>query len=94
MSPASHFFEGSRYRMGEAVLNSEEMVDVVASWAQRYPIISVEDGLAEEDWAGWPRLREQLGPDVLTLGDDLLCTNPARIERAIEAHAANALLLR
>ena len=91
---ASHFFEGGRYRLGKAVLNSEEMVDVVASWAQRYPIISVEDGLAEEDWAGWPRLREQLGPDVLTLGDDLLCTNPKRIERAIEAHAASALLLK
>ena len=91
---ASHFFEDGRYRLDQTSLRSEEMVEVLASWADRYPIISIEDGLAEEDWDGWPRLRARLGPDVLTLGDDLLCTNPARIERAIEAGAASALLLK
>ena len=91
---ASHFLEEGRYRLGDASLCSEEMAEVVASWAGRYPIVSVEDGLAEEDWAGWPRLCQRLGPGVLTLGDDLLCTSPARIERAAEARATNALLLK
>ncbi len=56
--------------------------------------MSVEDGLAEDDWAHWPRLRERVGERALVLGDDLLCTNPARIRRAIDARAADALLLK
>ena len=91
---ASHFFEGGRYRLEDAPLRSEEMIEVVASWVDRYPILSVEDGLAEEDWAYWPLLRRRLGPRVLTLGDDLLCTRPARIRQAVSARAANALLLK
>ncbi|HZB95032.1 MAG TPA: phosphopyruvate hydratase, partial [Herpetosiphonaceae bacterium] len=60
----------------------------------RYPILSVEDGLAEEDWANWPALVRACGSRALVLGDDLLCTNPARIRRAINEGAANALLLK
>ena len=70
------------------------MIDRVASWVQNYPIVSVEDGLAEDDWKNWPALRERIGPHALVLGDDLLCTNPQRIRRAIDAGAANALLLK
>jgi enolase len=70
------------------------MIDHLAMWAERYPIVSIEDGLAEDDWEHWPDLARRLGDDVLTLGDDLLCTNPARIQRAIDTGAANALLLK
>ncbi|HEU0113760.1 MAG TPA: enolase C-terminal domain-like protein [Thermomicrobiales bacterium] len=91
---ASHFYAGDRYRIGGRALTSEEMIDLIAGWRDRFPIVSIEDGLAEDDWAHWPALRERLAGQALTLGDDLLATNPARIRRAIEASAADALLLK
>ena len=91
---ASHFFADGRYRLGGRALASSEMVEQVAAWVDRFPIVSVEDGLAEDDWAHWPDLRARLGGRALTLGDDLLATNPARIRRAVAAGAADALLLK
>lgn len=91
---ASQFFHNGRYQLGTDSLDSAAMIDRLAAWVARYPIISLEDGLAEDDWDNWPALQSQLGARVLILGDDLLCTNPARIRRAIEASAANALLLK
>jgi enolase len=74
---------------------SDQMIDMISSWCERYPIVSVEDGLAEDDWEHWPRLRERLAAHgVQVLGDDLLCTNPQRIRRAIETKACDALLLK
>jgi enolase len=70
------------------------MIDRVVTWIERYPIASVEDALAEEDWTNWPLLNETIGARALTLGDDLLCTNPDRIRRAIANKACNALLLK
>jgi enolase len=70
------------------------MIGVLRGWVNDYGVISLEDGLAEEDWDNWPRLREALGGRVLIMGDDLLCTQPERIRRAIEKQAANALLLK
>jgi enolase len=70
------------------------MIDHLARWVEKYPIVSVEDGLAEEDWANWPALRAAIGGRALVVGDDLLCTKPARITRAIEAGAADTLLLK
>jgi enolase len=70
------------------------MIAMIAEWARAYPIVSVEDGLAEEDWSYWPALCSALAPHAITLGDDLLCTNPARIARAIETRACDALLLK
>jgi enolase len=70
------------------------MIDQLCRWTDRHPILSLEDGLAEEDWAHWPLLREKVSSRALVLGDDLLCTNPARIERARSLNAANALLLK
>ena len=90
---ASQFWRDGRYQM-EGGLESEEMVALLADWSQRWPVSSVEDGLAEEDWGHWPALKRALAGRALTLGDDLLCTNPARIRRAIEADAADALLLK
>ena len=91
---SSHFYEEGRYRLGGASLSSAEMIETIAGWCDRYPIVSVEDGLAEEDWTHWPELAERLRGRALTLGDDLLATNPRRIERALAANAADALLLK
>ncbi len=91
---SSHFYADGYYHLGAAKLNGAQMVDQIATWLERYPIVSVEDGLAEEDWAHWPLLYERIGQHALVLGDDLLCTNPGRIRRAIEQKAANALLLK
>ncbi|HEX6070920.1 MAG TPA: enolase C-terminal domain-like protein [Longimicrobiaceae bacterium] len=92
---ASHFFEDGRYRLDRVELDGEGMVDVLAGWLDRYPLVSIEDGLAEEDWASWAALVHRTeGRGVRVVGDDLLCTSPERIERAIGAGAANALLLK
>jgi enolase len=91
---ASQFSAGGRYAFEGNELTSAEMIEVIAGWCDSYPIVSVEDGLAEDDWAAWPALTRRLGRQALVVGDDLLATNPARIERAIETRAANALLLK
>lgn len=73
---------------------SEEMVEFYADWASRYPILSIEDGLAEDDWSGWELLTERLGSRLQLVGDDLLVTNVARLEEAIERQAANSILIK
>jgi enolase 1/2/3 len=91
---SSHFYAQGRYLLDGESLDSSGMIAHLARWVEEYPIISVEDGLAEDDWEWWPRLRETLENRALVLGDDLLCTNPQRIRRAIEECACNALLLK
>lgn len=91
---SSHFYHEGRYHLGGAPLDSRGMIAQLLAWVEHYPIVSLEDGLAEEDWAHWPELRAGLAGRALALGDDLLCTNPARIRRAIESGAADALLLK
>ena len=91
---ASHFFDGTSYHFGDKPSSSAELIETLADLATRYPIVSLEDGLAEDDWTHWPSLRSRLAPRSLTLGDDLLCTNPERITRAIETRACDALLLK
>lgn len=91
---SSHFYEEGRYHLGDEPLDGGAMIDRVSAWLDRYPIVSVEDGLSENDWENWPKLRERLSGRALTLGDDLLCTNPDRIRRAVEFRAADALLLK
>jgi enolase len=92
---ASHFVNpDGLYQLDGKTLSPSELIDAVGSWARRYPLVSVEDGLAEEDWDHWPALRQHLGDQCLTLADDLTCTNPARIRHAIAERAANALLLK
>ena len=73
-------------------LTSEEMVELWADWVARYPIISIEDGLDEDDWAGWSKLSAKVGDKVQLVGDDLLVTNVQRIERAIAEKSCNSLL--
>lgn len=91
---ASHFYRDNQYHKDGEVLDSPGMIQAIARWLDQYPILSVEDGLAEDDWENWPKLRRAIGGRALTLGDDLLCTNPARIRRAVETNACDALLLK
>jgi enolase len=91
---STHFYQGNAYQLDGEVLDSAGMIRTIAGWLDRYPILSVEDGLAENDWENWPSLRRTVAGRALTLGDDLLCTNPNRIRRAIEANACDALLLK
>ncbi len=85
-----------RYRLEREgrTLDSGEMVDLWASWVEKYPIVSLEDGLAEDDWAGWRELTARLGSKIQIVGDDLFVTNPAFIARGIDEAAANSVLIK
>jgi len=93
---ATEFYRDGAYHLeGEGrTLSSPEMVDYWADLAGRYPIVSIEDGLAEDDWEGWHLLTERLGDAVQLVGDDLLVTNTERIQRALDAEAANSVLIK
>jgi enolase len=91
---STHFYQDGRYLLDGESLDSAAMIQTIGRWLDRYPILSVEDGLAEDDWESWPDLRRIIAGRALTLGDDLLCTNPARIDRAITTNACDALLLK
>ena len=97
LDPATtELFGDGRYtlaREGRALTGSE-LIDFWVDWAERYPIVSIEDGLAEDDWAGWTALTERLGDRVQLVGDDLLVTNTRRLERAIRERAANSILIK
>jgi enolase len=87
--------DGAYHLEGEGrVLSTDEMIDLWADLVDRYPIVSIEDGLDEEDWAGWSRLVERLGDRVQLVGDDLLVTNPTYVRRAIDERAANSVLVK
>jgi enolase len=75
-------------------LTGEEMVDFWAKWVEDYPIVSIEDGLAQDDWEAWKLMVEKIGDKVQIVGDDLLVTNPERVREAIKEKAANALLVK
>ena len=91
---SSRFFKNGNYQIDRKKVSSREMIDIIDAWTNEYPLVSVEDGLAEEDWYHWPLLKKQIQAKALVLGDDLLCTNPERIQKAIATDAANALLLK
>ncbi|MGC9396877.1 MAG: phosphopyruvate hydratase [Anaerolineae bacterium] len=97
MDPAaSEIYEDGKYNLKKEgrVLSSEEMVDFYANWVEKYPIISIEDGLAEDDWEGFKLMTERLGHKLQIVGDDLLVTNTERIARAIKEKAANSVLIK
>ncbi len=91
---ASEFYEDGRYVLKKEgrTLTGAEMVDFYAAWVERYPIISIEDGLAEDDWESWALMTRRLGDRIQIVGDDLLVTNVERIRRAIREGSCNALL--
>ncbi len=93
---SSEFFENGKYHLtGEGKrLTSEQFVDFLANWAAQYPIVTIEDGMAEHDWAGWKLLTERLGGKVQLVGDDLFVTNPKIFKQGIEQQVANAILIK
>jgi enolase len=94
---ATHFYEQGKYRLrseGDKLLSSAEMIDRLESWVDDYPIASIEDGLAEEDWEGWQQLTDRLGQRVQLVGDDLFATNPSRLQRGVVLAAANSVLVK
>ena len=97
LDPAStEFFEKGKYNLkGEGkVLTPDEMVDYYAGLVDKYPIISIEDGMAEEDWDGWKKLTEKIGDKVQLVGDDLFVTNTKRLKKGIEMGVANSILIK
>jgi enolase len=93
---ASEFFKNDKYELeGEGLsLSATEWTDILASWAQKYPIISIEDGMAEGDWAGWKLLNDRLGKKVQIVGDDLFVTNTKILQRGIDEGVANSILIK
>jgi enolase len=97
LDPAStEFFKDGKYVLeGEGrTLSPDEMVKVYADLCKRYPIVSIEDGMAEDDWAGWEALTDAVGKTVNLVGDDLFVTNVKRLKQGIEKHTANAILIK
>ncbi|HET9416372.1 MAG TPA: phosphopyruvate hydratase [Candidatus Limnocylindria bacterium] len=97
LDPATtELYSDGRYTLAreERTLTGEELIDFWADWADRYPIVSLEDGLAEDDWQGWAQLTERLGDEVQLVGDDLLVTNTERLARAVRERAANSILIK
>jgi len=82
------------FKSDKSKKSSEEMVALWSSWVKQYPIVSIEDGMAEDDWKGWKALTETLGARALLVGDDLFCTNPKILQQGIDAGVANAILIK
>ena len=93
---SSEFYVDGKYKMtGEGVeMTSEEMVDYLAGLCEKYPIISIEDGMAEDDWDGWKKLTKKLGKKVQLVGDDLFVTNTERLKKGIELGCGNSILIK
>jgi enolase len=93
---ASHFLKDGIYLLHseDRKLERGEMIDLLATWVDRYPVISIEDGLGEDDWDGWITLTRRLGSRVRLIGDDLFTTNPHRVRRGIASGAANSVLVK
>jgi enolase len=93
---STEFYENGKYNLlGEGKrLSSEQFVDFLADWSRKYPIITIEDGMAEDDWAGWKQLTEAVGSKIQLVGDDLFVTNPKIFAEGIERHIANAILIK
>ena len=91
---STHFFEGGLYRLGDQLLSATTMAALLTDWVDRYPILSIEDGMAEDDWAGWKTLTESLGKRVQLIGDDLFVTNPRRLAQGINEGVANSILIK
>ena len=98
LDPASsEFFENGKYvfkKSDKSVKTSEQMVEFYSNWARQYPIVSIEDGLAENDWDGWALLTKALGSKIQLVGDDLFVTNTERLRKGIDAGVGNSILIK
>jgi enolase len=94
---STHFYRDGFYIFGStpgATLSADSMVELLERWVKAYPIRSIEDGMAEDDWEGWQKLTSALGNRVQLIGDDLFVTNPERLHRGVSAGIANAVLVK
>ncbi len=91
---STEFYKDGRYAFGGGSYSSAEMVDELAKLVSRYPIVSIEDGIAEDDWDGWKLLTDRLGATVQLVGDDLFVTNSSRLQRGIDLGVANSILIK
>src|SRR5690606_30663863 len=91
---ATEFFKDGKYAFAGGQKSSDEMIAYYADLCAKYPIVSIEDGLAEDDWEGWSKLVQKLGANVQLVGDDLFVTNEERLQRGIESKSANSILIK
>jgi enolase len=91
---SSQFYNHGYYHLDGEKLDGPAMIGHLRTWLKDFPIVSIEDALAQEDWVHWSQFRQEVDQNVLVMGDDLLCTKVARIQKAIDGKAANALLLK
>ncbi len=81
---ASEFYTDGSYAFEGGTKSAQDMIELYASWVEKYPLVSIEDPLNEEDWDGWKAITERLGAKVQLVGDDLFVTNPERLQRGID----------
>ena len=91
---SAEFLRDGKYWVDDKPHTAEQLVELYASWCERYPVFSLEDGLDQDDWAGWRALTQRLGSKIQLVGDDLFVTNPERLELGIQKGAANAILVK
>jgi enolase len=93
---ASEIYSNGKYHLESEgrILSADEMVDYYKNLINKYPIVSIEDGLAEDDWEGWQQMNEELGNKIQVVGDDLTVTNITRLQRAIDEKSMNAILIK
>jgi enolase len=94
---ASSFYKNGTYHLqgeNKKSLTAADIIDIYKEWIEKYPIVSLEDGLAEDDWKGWQKLTDELGTRIQIVGDDLFVTNPVRLKRGIREHSANSILIK
>ena len=94
---ASELYSDGKYvfkKSGGSTKSSEQMIKLYADWVKKYPIYSIEDGLAEDDWDGWQLLTKELGQQVQLVGDDIFVTNPKRLQKGIDTRTANSILIK
>ena len=91
---ATELYENGRYRWDGQTKSMEDLTKLHSEWASKFPFVSIEDGLAEDDWQGWQHLTHELGKKLQLVGDDLFVTNPKRLADGIEKKAANSILIK
>lgn len=91
---STHFHDAGQYLLRDRLLDAQGLADLLSAWVQQHPIVSIEDGMAEDDWAGWKTLTQALGRNVQLIGDDLFVTNSQRLSRGIQEGVANSILIK
>ncbi|MFP5518710.1 MAG: phosphopyruvate hydratase [Bdellovibrionia bacterium] len=91
---ATEFFHDGKYKWQDNMISASELLGIYKSWSEKYPLVSIEDGFAEDDWDGWIKATAELGSNVQLVGDDLFVTNPKRLRQGLDKKAGNALLVK